>query len=698
MKTLRIVGLVGCIVLALLAILGGTLYALFDGEKVKRELARAVMEKTQRRLDISGPLKLSLWPNVGVSMGHAVLTEQASKQEFLTLDSARVAVVVMPLLAKKVVVNEIEVDGLHATLIKRKDGTLNIADLTGGKSARDAKAEQEKSGGGETAPVQIDVAGVKLTNAQLTWRDEKAGSTTTLSGLNFSTGHVAADSGRQTLAVESVALATHGQSGSDAFDIAFAAPQLILTPEQVAGKSLSLSAQLSGSGRQATARLVLSGMKGSLHALKVAKLDLDVDAQSGATMVKAHLASPLAVNLAAQTWALEKITGQADIVHPAMPMKQVHLPLNGSARIDLAKQTATIKLTTQFDESKMLVGVDVNKFAPLALGFDLVIDRLNIDKYLPPKPAAAQTAQTAQAETTGQAAGDAALDFSALKGWNLDGAVRIGSLQAAKLKFARLNARLRVANGRLDLAPLAANLYEGSMNGSASVNANGNTFALRQTLAGVSINPLLKDLADKDLLAGKGTVMVDVTGHGATVSALKKSLAGSASLALRDGAIKGINLAQSLRDIKAKLGAQQDTVQQSRGADKTDFSELTASFRIADGVAHNEDLAMKSPFLRLAGAGDVDIGNGRINYLAKASVVNTGAGQGGKEADQLKGVTVPVRVTGPFENIAWKIDFASAINDAVREKARARIEEKKQEIQQKAGDRLKEKFKGLFGK
>jgi len=175
---------------------------------------------------------------------------------------------------------------------------------------------------------------------------------------------------------------------------------------------------------------------------------------------------------------------------------------------------------------------------------------------------------------------------------------------------------------------------------------------------------------------------------------MKKALAGTASLSLKDGAIKGINLAQSLRDIKGKLGAKQDSTQQAKAGEKTDFSELSASLKIKDSVAHNEDLAMKSPFLRLTGAGDIDIGRGQMNYLAKASVVSSSAGQGGKELDQLKGLTVPVRVTGPFDALSYKLE----LGDLVADMAKAKLDEKKDELKTKAEDKLKSKLKGLFGK
>ena len=276
----------------------------------------------------------------------------------------------------------------------------------------------------------------------------------------------------------------------------------------------------------------------------------------------------------------------------------------------------------------------------------------------------------------------------------MNGAIRIGSLQVSRLKLAKLNARIAIAGGRLDVAPLTLNLYEGTASGSLSLNAAGNNVALKQNLTGVSINPLMKDLANKDLVEGRGNVTLDINSRGDTVAAMKKALAGTAAVSLRDGAIKGINLAQSLRDLKGKLGAKQDATQQAKAGDKTDFSELTASLKIANGIAHNEDLAMKSPFLRLSGTGDIDIGGGQMNYLAKASVVATSAGQGGQGLDQLKGLTIPVRVTGPFENLAYKIEFGSMVEDV----AKAKLEEKKQEVKAKVEDKMKDKLKGLFGR
>ena len=178
---------------------------------------------------------------------------------------------------------------------------------------------------------------------------------------------------------------------------------------------------------------------------------------------------------------------------------------------------------------------------------------------------------------------------------------------------------------------------------------------------------------------------MDVQTSGATVAALKKALNGTASLNLKDGALKGINLAESFRKAKAALGAKGATEQAANKTDKTDFSEMSASFVIRNGVAHNEDLSAKSPFLRLSGAGDINLGADTMDYLAKAAIVNSAGGQGGKELESIKGLTVPVRLTGPLDSLKYSIDYASMVSESA-----------KQQLQQKVQEQLGEKLKGLF--
>jgi len=218
---------------------------------------------------------------------------------------------------------------------------------------------------------------------------------------------------------------------------------------------------------------------------------------------------------------------------------------------------------------------------------------------------------------------------------------------------------------------------------------------IQQKLSGIHIAPLLKDMAYFDTLSGRGDVTLNLTTQGNTINALKKSLNGSAALQLQDGAIKGINLAKKIRGaqdmLSKKAGTQTEAVNKD---EETDFSEMKASFKVKQGVAHNDDLSMKSPLLRLSGAGDIDIGNDSINYLARATLAKTLQGQGG--SDQVGGLTVPVRLSGPFTNLKYKLEFGSMVSDAAKQKIEAKKEEIKAEIKTEAKEQLRNKLKGLF--
>lgn len=332
-------------------------------------------------------------------------------------------------------------------------------------------------------------------------------------------------------------------------------------------------------------------------------------------------------------------------------------------------------------------GIEID-LAPQSVQFDLALDRLNVDQILGREQVKASAGGKAGA---GAPAGGAEepIDVSALKGLDLKGNLKIGEFVASNVKLEKLDVGVQAALGRVEVNPLAASLYQGNLAGNASVNANTQRFSLKAQLDGVAIGPLLRDALNNDLLEGHGKVALDLQTGGNTVSAMKKALAGNAKLTLRDGALKGINLEEAIRKARSLARSKPAAEQKAERTERTDLTELGASFLIKNGVAHNDDLAAKSPALRLAGSGDVDIGAGTIDYLAKVSIVGSSGGQGGKDAADLRGVTVPVKITGPLDAPRFRADLGAAVGDAAREKAEDKVKEKVKE-------RAKDKLKGLL--
>ncbi len=690
MKILKIAALV---LLVILVVGIAVIVSRFDAASVKAEAVRVVAEKTGRNLKIDGELALSFWPNVGLRVGQVTLSEPQRSERFAAVDSARISVAVLPLISGKVVVDRIEVNGLKATLIKHRDGSLNIADLMGGHPAEQQSAPEPSPAGGPGGGVGLDIAGVDLNNAELVWQDEKAGKTSRISGLNLHTGRLLADTGAKTYAVSDLKLTVKGATGDDSFDLQVDAPKLAIAPGHSSGDAVKVAAELNGKGRKVNLKLALSGVDGQANVIKVGQLALDLDAGFGDASLKGRLASPLLADIEKQTVALEKIDGQFDFSQPQALTKALKLALSGALQADLAQQSAAGHLKVQAGESNLALKMAVSRFSPLAMNFDLDLDKLNVDQYLPAKQAnSGQEGSTKGATDGGKGAGKPAgepLDFSALNGLDVIGAIRVGHLQAHKLKLSQLKLPLRVADGRLSASPISAGFYEGNLNGALSLDARGNAVALRQNLSGINLGTLLTDLADTDLLEGRGDVALDINTRGQRVDEMKKRLAGSARIALGKGAIKGVDLEQTLSDVKRLFGKQKDQTTSTAASGKTEFSELTATFAIANGVAHNDDLLGKSALLRLQGKGDIDIGNNRLDYLLKTSAVNTGNSQNSKGLDQLRGIAVPVRLRGSLDHPAWSVDAESLAGEVAKAGA--------QEVLQKAGKKLEEQLlKGLF--
>ena len=751
------------VILTALAVASIAAFALlFDPNKFKPEIEQLVKRSTQRTLKLEGELGLAFYPSLGVSVGRTTLSERNGPKAFAAIDSAHVSMAVLPLLHGEMVADEVRLAGLRASVIRFKDGGTNVDDLLGPAPKSQVQAAPAK----DARALRFEVSGTRVERAKLSFRDESTGRELTLEGLDLRTGRIADDvpgtlrisallkgknptldlrvdfsgeyrfnlgegvfslSGLDARAAGRVAevsglelgakgdlaarpdkhsfsavkfaLQVKGSVGKETFAARLSAPRLSVTADQAEGDKLDAEVKLKGEQRTLEAKLALSGVQGSSTALTASELSAEFDARAGENSAKGRLSSALKADLPARRYELSKIAANVSLSSPQLPQKTVALRLGGVASADLAKDNASAELNAKFDETTARLKLDLRKLAAPELGFDLAVDRLDLDRYLPPQ-------KDAGAPAGGGGAGAGAeqpLDLAALKGVTASGRAQFDSLVVQRLKLAQVRAEMRLAKGRLEVSPHSAKLYEGALAGSLSIDANGNRLALKESLQGVSVGPLVRDVAGRDAIEGRGNVALELQGAGATVGAIKKSLDGNARVALRDGAVKGINLAEKLRKARATLGSQSAKRELAEGSEQTDFSELTASFVIRDGVARNDDLAAKSPFFRLSGAGTIDLGNSRLDYLAKATVVASGKGQGGAELDRLSGITVPVKLSGAFDAPGYEVDYGAVAAGLAKSKVADKIGERlgvgaPQGAAESAAprERVKEKLRGLL--
>ena len=377
------------------------------------------------------------------------------------------------------------------------------------------------------------------------------------------------------------------------------------------------------------------------------------------------------------------------------PPLDAKLALNGS--YSLKPDAVALDFTAKLDESTINGKASMARAKVAAYEFDLNIDKLNLDRYLASSEKKPEKKDEPAKPAPKDKEADAPVDLSGLKGLNAKGKVEIGALQVQGLKLAALKTEIRAADGRAEVGPHSANLYEGSLSGNLMLDGNANRVALKETLSNIAVGPLLRDFAQKDRLEGKGNVALDVDAAGKTVNALKSALAGSAKVNLRDGAIKGVDIGAILNKARSALGSQQ--AQAADGSkERTDFSELNATFAIKNGVARNDDLDVKAPLFRVGGAGEIDVAKSAINYVVKAALVATTTGQGGKERDDLSGLTVPVKLSGPLDAMKYEVDYRAVAGDLAKSKVGGQAKEAIEKNRGKIEDQVKDRLKGLLGR
>jgi len=152
-----------------------------------------------------------------------------------------------------------------------------------------------------------------------------------------------------------------------------------------------------------------------------------------------------------------------------------------------------------------------------------------------------------------------------------------------------------------------------------------------------------------------------------------------------------------IREAKAKVRGQ--PLPPDDGLNQTDFSELTGSLNISQGQVRNNDLVAKSPLLRVNGKGNADLVAEKVDYLLSVSVVGTTKGQGGKELDDLKNLTIPIKITGNLTDPSYGLDMGKLLESQAKEKVKEQVEKRLgDQLGDKLPGQLKDGLKGLFGR
>lgn len=248
--------------------------------------------------------------------------------------------------------------------------------------------------------------------------------------------------------------------------------------------------------------------------------------------------------------------------------------------------------------------------------------------------------------------GSDAVDFSGLSAIDADLNLQADNIIADDIKIGPSALTVKVAGGRLDANLAEMALYSGAGKGTLSIDgaAETPTASVSFKLTDVSAQPFLTDTLGVERIAGVGDFAFDLKTFGRSQYALMESLAGWAVMDVRDGAILGIDIPKMLKNLSLEslLGWQP-------GNDKTEFSQIDATFTVTNGIATNDDLVMAGPKFALNGAGRIDLPRQTVSYVVNAKVA-------GKK-NQLEDFAVPIRIEGDLDSPKFYPDVQGVLEN-----------------------------------
>jgi AsmA protein len=644
-----LIGIAGFVVLVIAVLL--VVPFLLPTETYKGQIIERVKSATGRDLALNGPISLSILPSFALTVSDVAFGNApgASAKNMATFGKLQLQVQPIALLSGRLVIDSfVLVDPVIALEID-KQGRPNwqFATATTGPStapsspAAPAKpapapaAGAPRSASGGSPLDEVHLGDVRLVNGTVTYQDDRTGQKQQLEKINAKLALPDLASPMQM----SGSADWNGKTVSVALDLA--------QPRQF----------LSGAKTAVTVKLTAPSLKFDFKgtAASAAEFALDGDTALDISSLR-ELAAWTGGSLPPTSGGLAmlKIGGKLAVAGSRVKFTQAEIALDAiKAKGDLA--------------------IDASGQKPVLNG-KLDVDKLDLNPYLPPeqpasvaaKPAAAPGAPTPAPATAPAAAPAAAgggwsdqpIDVSGLKAVNADFALTVGGIIFKKITIGKSALTVQLKDSKLAADLTQMELYQGTgkggvrLDGAAAVPAFEGNF----DLAKVEAQPILRDVMDFDRLSGNANGNVAVTAHGRSQRELIGNLNGKGALSFLNGAVKGINIGALIRN---PVGAIVDPAAQKN--EQTDFSELSGTFTITNGILKNSDLDLKSPLLRVAGAGTVDLPQRTVNYRIEPKLALTAEGQGGKS--NAAGIEVPVVVEGPFDHLTYRPQLDALLKD-----------------------------------
>lgn len=618
-----------CLVLIIAAAL--IIPKFIDVKKYKPLIEQKVGEASGRPFTLGDEMDVSVFPWVGVKLTDLHLGNPAGfkEKDMVSVKNFEVRLKVMPLLSKRIEVKTFVLDSPKIYLEKSKRGNANWQGMGKGQGEKQDKAKSgETSSTGQGLPIEaLQIGSFSIANGELIYVDQGTGVKKEISDLNLKLT-----------------------------DISLENPVGISLNAKIDGKPVSLNGTAGPIGKDPG--------KGTIVVDLVVKALEELEIKLKGSLTDPLVSQTIDMGLEVSSFSPRKLLAALNQTFPVQTKDPKALDAV-SLKAWIKGNPNSISLSDgelHLDDSILVFSASAKEFSLPDVKFDLQLDKIDLDRYLPEPPAKKQ-APEASGEAPIKPASDTPkkkTDYGPLRKLVLDGKAKVGKLKVHGANIENVNVHILAKNGIITIDPLALNLYQGSLASTVELNVRNNDPATKLTLEaeGIQAGPLMKDAMQKELIEGTLATHIQLSMTGDAPEMIKQTLGGQGELSFIDGAVIGIDLAGMVRNIKANLGMGE----QAKEKPKTDFAELKIPFTAKDGLVNTNGTSLISPLLRVIATGTVNLANELLDLRIEPKFVATLKGQG--DTEQRSGLMVPVLVTGNFSSPKIRPDLKGLLNSS----------------------------------
>lgn len=678
-RLLKFIAYIALSIVVLLVVAVIALKFFIDPNDYREQISEQASNAIGRDISIDGDLSLTFYPWLGIQIGQVNIgNAEGFEGPFAGVSDAGAAVELLPLILQRDIrVNRVLLDGLTANLQVNSNGQNNWTGI--GKS--DATQPADTTDSGASSIQSINVAAVEITNGKINYDDKQSGQRIEISNANLTASDIA--SGQLFNLDGGLLLGLPTQSASYQIDVD-GAVRFDLDSGQLDFDAMTVSVEDQAAQPLPEVLLALTGgLNSQTESLNLSSLMLSADDLTvNGTLTGQQVLSNATIN---GQFALEPFnpSSVAAAFHQPLPElsdASVLQSFQGQLNLTMTPQQIQVQqLSASLDDTTLSGDLSMQLGDRPRYQFDLEVDSINLDRYLPKADE-----QAAQAEPTNTVSNIPVETFRSI---DANGSFRVGSVIVNNLHADNIVVEFDANRNGWRFNPLSADFYDGSFAGTVSIDARGDSPILStdDNISQVVTQAMLADMLGTDFVAGLALFDANIS---ADINQPTTSLNGDVSFDIRDGAIKGVNIAQLLRQgfsiANSLTGGATASEEFLEGGGQTDFASLSGHFVANNGVIRNDDLNLLSPLLRLQGNGMVDLPNNRIDYTVTAALVQTLQGQGGDDLTNLVGKQIPIRITGTLEQPKYSVDPRAIVQILAGE----RVQKLKDSLLDKVGERL----------